>query len=384
MPSSPASPAARPGPPSATAPGRPSCSVSRRRCRETGFLPASRVTGPLRAQKDAAEIDALRAAARVVDAVAVAMRDRPFAGRTEADISRELVERILEGGHERANFAIVASGPNAASPHHEPGERVVEAGDSVVCDFGGTMAGYCSDITRTFVVGEPSADLADLYQVLFQAQEQAVQAARVGVSCEAVDAAARIVIAAAGYGDYFIHRTGHGIGLEEHEDPYLVSGNATPLAARPRLLRRAGHLPARPVRRPHRGHRGGHRVRPRAPQRSAPRAGGGRLKLQVSTVLLQWAVGGLFFAWVTTRRREVGIGYGWTVRITYLVMALGAAGLGRWLEADGAAALRAGPGRRRRRRRGRLRAVAVVRPPPGRSGRRTGRCAGPGPPGWRP
>jgi Xaa-Pro aminopeptidase len=196
----------------------------------TRFVPASEVTGPLRARKDDAEVEALRAAARVVDDIALAMRDRPFAGRTEADISRELVERILEGGHERANFAIVASGPNAASPHHEPGERVVEVGDSVVCDFGGTMAGYCSDITRTFVVGEPSADLADLYGVLFEAQEQAVRAARVGVSCEAVDAAARSIIAAAGYGDYFIHRTGHGIGLEEHEDPYLVSGNTTPLA----------------------------------------------------------------------------------------------------------------------------------------------------------
>jgi len=197
---------------------------------QTSFVAASRVTGPLRARKDAAEVDALRAAARVVDRVALAMRDRPFAGRTEADISRELVERMLEGGHERANFAIVASGPNAASPHHEPGERIVEVGDSVVCDFGGTMAGYCSDITRTFVVGEPPAELADLYEVLFEAQEQAVRAARVGVSCETVDAAARSIIAAAGYGDYFIHRTGHGIGLEEHEDPYLVSGNATPLA----------------------------------------------------------------------------------------------------------------------------------------------------------
>jgi len=197
---------------------------------DTGFVAASQVTGPLRARKDDTEVEALRAAAGVVDAIALAMRDRPFAGRTEADISRELVERMLEGGHERANFAIVASGPNAASPHHEPGDRVVEVGDSVVCDFGGTMAGYCSDITRTFVVGQPPTELADLYSVLFEAQEQAVRAARVGVSCEAVDAAARAVIAAGGYGDYFIHRTGHGIGLEEHEDPYLVSGNATPLA----------------------------------------------------------------------------------------------------------------------------------------------------------
>ena len=196
----------------------------------TRFRRASLVTGDLRARKDAAEVAALRAAAKVVDEVAVAMRERPFAGRTEADISRELVERMLAGGHERANFAIVASGPNAASPHHEPGDRVVAAGDSVVCDFGGTMAGYCSDITRTFVVGQPGGELADLYEVLFRAQEEGVRAARVGVSCEAVDAAARTVIGAAGYGDYFIHRTGHGIGLEEHEEPYLVSGNATPLA----------------------------------------------------------------------------------------------------------------------------------------------------------
>jgi Xaa-Pro aminopeptidase len=197
---------------------------------QTRFVRASAVTGDLRARKDAAEVEALRAAARVVDAVAGAMRERPFAGRTEADISRELVERMLAGGHERANFAIVASGPNAASPHHEPGERVVEPGDSVVCDFGGAMAGYCSDITRTFVVGPPSGELTDLYEVLFRAQEEAVRAARIGVSCEAVDAAARSVIDAGGYGKFFIHRTGHGIGLEEHEDPYLVAGNATPLA----------------------------------------------------------------------------------------------------------------------------------------------------------
>ena len=159
--------------------------------------------------------------------------DEDAVGRDDDRVrfARELVERMLAGGHERANFAIVASGPNAASPHHEPGERVVEVGDSIVCDFGGTMAGYCSDITRNFVVGEPPADLIDIYEVLFEAQEQAVRAARVGVTCEQVDAAARSVIAAAGYGDYFIHRTGHGIGLEEHEDPYLVSGNATPLAA---------------------------------------------------------------------------------------------------------------------------------------------------------
>jgi len=206
----------------------------------TTFVRAAPVTAPLRAVKDDDEIAALRAAAEAVDRVAVAMRDRPFAGRTEADVSRELVDRMLAEGHARPNFAIVGSGPNAASPHHEPGGRVIETGDTVVCDFGGTMsrpdvhgaAGYCSDITRTFVVGQPSPEVADAYAVLQDAQQRAVDAAVVDgvVRCEDVDTAARARIADGGYGEYFVHRTGHGIGLEEHEDPYMVQGNAEPLA----------------------------------------------------------------------------------------------------------------------------------------------------------
>jgi Xaa-Pro aminopeptidase len=124
----------------------------------------------------------------------------------------------------------VGSGPNAASPHHEPGDRVIGAGESVVCDFGGTMDGYCSDITRTIFTGTPPAEFTRLYDVLQDAQAAAVAAATVGTTCEAVDAAARDRITDAGFGEHFIHRTGHGIGLEEHEDPYLVSGNAEPLA----------------------------------------------------------------------------------------------------------------------------------------------------------
>jgi Xaa-Pro aminopeptidase len=191
----------------------------------------SEVTAPLRMVKDAAEIDALRAAARVVDAVAVTMRERPFAGRTEADVSRELVDRMLEGGHERANFAIVAAGADAASPHHEAGERVIRDGDVVLCDFGGTMRGYCSDITRMYVVGEPAAEVRETYAILVAAQERAVQAATVGTPCADVDRVARDVIADAGLGDRFIHRTGHGIGVDAHEDPYLVAGNREPLRA---------------------------------------------------------------------------------------------------------------------------------------------------------
>jgi Xaa-Pro aminopeptidase len=197
---------------------------------DASWRTAQAVIGPLRAVKDAAEVDALRAAAHAVDAVAAEMRTRPFGGRREIDVSRELVERMLEHGHDRPNFAIVGSGPNGASPHHDAGTRVIGDGDVVVCDFGGTMAGYCSDITRMFVVGEPAAEVADTYAALAAAQELAVRAATVGTSCEDVDATARRALATDGLADAFIHRIGHGIGLDAHEDPYLVAGNAAPLA----------------------------------------------------------------------------------------------------------------------------------------------------------
>jgi Xaa-Pro aminopeptidase len=145
-------------------------------------------------------------------------------------VHRELVERMLALGHERANFAIVAAGEHAASPHHEPSpERVILEGDVVLCDFGGTMRGYCSDITRMFHVCEPPAELRDVYEVLVDAQEAGVRAATVGTPCEDVDAAARRVIAKAGYGEQFVHRVGHGIGTEAHEDPYMVAGNSLAL-----------------------------------------------------------------------------------------------------------------------------------------------------------
>ena len=107
---------------------------------------------------------------------------------------------------------------------------MIRAGEVVLCDFGGTMNGYCSDITRCVSLGEPPAEVADAYAVLHEAQQAAVRAAVVGTSCEEVDATARRIIAAAGWGEQFLHRTGHGIGMEEHEDPYIVEGNAVPLA----------------------------------------------------------------------------------------------------------------------------------------------------------
>ena len=159
-------------------------------------MPGASVIGPLRIVKDDAEIEALGRAAHAVDVVAAEMRLRPFRGRTELDVHRELVERMLAEGHERANFAIVAAGEHAASPHHEPSaDRVIGDGDIVLCDFGGTMQRYCSDITRMFHVGEPTTEVRDAYTVLAAAQEAGVRAATVGTPCEAVDAAARDVIA---------------------------------------------------------------------------------------------------------------------------------------------------------------------------------------------
>ncbi len=198
---------------------------------------ASEVTSSLRSVKDAAEIAALQAAGAAADRVAAALLagEIGLIGRSEADVSKEIGERLLTEGHHRVNFAIVGSGPNSASPHHEPGSRVIGPGEAVVCDFGGRFylddtVGYCSDITRTVFTGEPTQEFLELYGVLEQAQARGVGAAVVGATCESVDAAGRDLIADAGFGEAFIHRIGHGIGIEEHEDPYMVAGNATPIA----------------------------------------------------------------------------------------------------------------------------------------------------------
>jgi Xaa-Pro aminopeptidase len=185
----------------------------------------------LRMRKTAEEVAALREAARIIDAVQQQIQGMRLAGRTEADVGRDVAAAILDGGNVTVNFVIVGSGPNGASPHHDTGPRVIERGDAVVFDIGGTTPdGYCSDITRTYAVGEIPEGFDKLYAVLQEAQERACDAVRPGVTCEAVDDAARDVIADAGFGEFFVHRTGHGIGLEEHEDPYIVAGNTEPLA----------------------------------------------------------------------------------------------------------------------------------------------------------
>ena len=191
------------------------------------------VIGSLRMRKDQAEINALRAAGAAVDRIAGELHAGriPLVGRTEAQVSADLSARILAEGHDVVNFAIVAAGENAASPHHHPGSRVIQKNEIVLCDFGGTMNGYCSDITRCVFTGDIASDVAEAYAVLFEAEAAAVKAATIGTPCEEVDAVARRIITAAGFGDYFIHRTGHGIGLDAHEDPYIVSGNSLPLEA---------------------------------------------------------------------------------------------------------------------------------------------------------
>jgi Xaa-Pro aminopeptidase len=199
----------------------------------TRYVRSTAVMNDLRMCKDAAEIAALQAAGAAADRVAAQLQagDIPLVGRTEAQVSADLSARLLAEGHDIVNFAIVAAGENAASPHHHPGERVIREGELVLCDFGGTMAGYCSDITRCVSLGEPPAEVAEAYAVLHEAQAAGVAAGVVGAACQDVDRASRAIIDAAGYGQYFIHRTGHGIGMEAHEDPYMVEGNALPIAA---------------------------------------------------------------------------------------------------------------------------------------------------------
>jgi len=187
---------------------------------------ASLALRDLRARKSPAEIDALRAAAEAIDRVHDRLPGWLRPGRTEREVAADIGEAILAEGHVSVDFAIVGSGPNGASPHHTASDRVLQHGDTVVVDIGGTMpTGYCSDCTRTYAIGAPPADVAAYYHVLKEAQEAACIAVRPGVTAETVDAAARAPISEAGYGEFFVHRTGHGIGLETHEDPYIVAGN---------------------------------------------------------------------------------------------------------------------------------------------------------------
>jgi Xaa-Pro aminopeptidase len=194
------------------------------------------VLAPLRRIKDAEEVALLRAAAEAADRVIEGIVRGPLVGRREMEVATEVRRRLIDEGHDTAEFAIVASGPNSASPHHDPGERVITAGEPLLLDIGGRRAGYCSDTTRTFWVASddgraPEDAFVEIHRVTERAQAAGRAAVTPGATFASIDAAARDVIAAAGHAERFFHRLGHGIGLEVHEEPWVMGGNAEIAAA---------------------------------------------------------------------------------------------------------------------------------------------------------
>jgi D-alanyl-D-alanine dipeptidase len=196
---------------------------------ETMYEPLGTVMPMLRAVKDDNELTRLAMAGAAADRTYGAIVHTRFAGRRENEVAADLARLLREHGHEQVDFTVVGSGPNGANPHHGAGERVISPGDTVVLDFGGLMAGYGSDTTRTVSVGTPSPEVRHVHGIVRTAQQAAFETVRPGVPCAEIDRAARKVIAAAGYGESFIHRTGHGIGVTTHEPPYLVEGEEQPL-----------------------------------------------------------------------------------------------------------------------------------------------------------
>ncbi|MCX4528711.1 MULTISPECIES: aminopeptidase P family protein [unclassified Streptomyces] len=195
----------------------------------TSYVPLTDALPMLRAVKDERELARLAAAGAAADAVYAQVLHLPFADRRERDVAADLAGLLRVHGHSQVDFTVVGSGPNGANPHHEAGERVIRRGDMVVLDFGGLKDGYGSDISRTVHVGEPGAEERRVHDVVREAQQAGVAAVRPGVSCQEVDRAARAVITEFGYGDRFIHRTGHGIGVTTHEPPYMVEGEEQPM-----------------------------------------------------------------------------------------------------------------------------------------------------------
>ena len=183
----------------------------------------------MRAVKDANELSRLALAGEAADATYGEIVQLRFAGRRETEVAADLARLLREFGHEQVDFTVVGSGPNGANPHHEAGSRVIEQGDTVVLDFGGLRYGYGSDTTRTVSVGEPTIEVSDVHDIVARAQQAAFEAVQPGVSCQEIDRIARATITEAGFGEQFIHRTGHGIGVTTHEPPYLVEGETQQL-----------------------------------------------------------------------------------------------------------------------------------------------------------
>ncbi|MFE7070247.1 aminopeptidase P family protein [Streptomyces sp. NPDC057620] len=195
----------------------------------TSYVSLSEGLPMLRAVKDSAELERLAAAGAAADATYEEILKVAFAGRRESDVAGDLADLLRHFGHEQVDFTVVGSGPNGASPHHEAGSRVIEHGDTVVLDFGGLKHGYGSDTSRTVHVGEPDAEEQRVHDIVRAAQQAACEAVRPGIACQDVDRVARAHITEAGYGDRFIHRTGHGIGVTTHEPPYMIEGEEQPL-----------------------------------------------------------------------------------------------------------------------------------------------------------
>ncbi len=195
----------------------------------TSYVSLTDALPMLRAVKDAAELERLAAAGAAADAAFEEIRNVRFSGRPESEVAADLAALLRRFGHSQVDFTIVASGPNGANPHHEAGDRRIGRGDMVVLDFGGLKDGYGSDTSRTVHVGEPTEEERRVHDLVREAQEAGFRAVRPGAACQDVDRAARAVIADAGYGEYFVHRTGHGIGVTTHEPPYMIEGEERPL-----------------------------------------------------------------------------------------------------------------------------------------------------------
>ncbi|GAA2328503.1 aminopeptidase P family protein [Streptomyces kunmingensis] len=196
---------------------------------DTSYVSLTEALPMLRGVKDAAELERLAAAGAAADATYEEIKKVTFGGRKEKDIARELADLLRQFGHEQVDFTLVCSGPNGADPHHSPDDRVVQDGDMVVLDFGGLKHGYGSDTSRTVHVGEPTDEERRVHDIVREAQTAACDAVRPGIACQDVDRVARKIITDAGYGEYFIHRTGHGIGVTTHEPPYMIEGEEQPL-----------------------------------------------------------------------------------------------------------------------------------------------------------
>jgi D-alanyl-D-alanine dipeptidase len=196
---------------------------------ESAYVSMTSTLPMLRAIKDADELERLTAAGAAADASFEGIVKVRFAGRSERDVGGDLADLLRQNGHSQVDFTVVGSGPNGANPHHELGDRVIEEGDMVVLDFGGLKDGYGSDTTRTVHVGEPTEEEREVFEIVRAAQQAGFEAVRPGIACQEIDRAARKVIGDAGYGEYFIHRVGHGIGLTTHEPPYMVEGETHPI-----------------------------------------------------------------------------------------------------------------------------------------------------------